>query len=282
MNDIERFAKLGFFGDPEDEEYVPSNDTNDNFDDEADDIWDDEKPKRKPILSRKYSLEPDEYKKLSVQLLPLVERHSEIMASLADEIGSDGINRENENVFLNRIAYTIISGYKMLRMFPNYREILGVKEHIIEAYDKAALAYAVNKNEFNIIFENNYTKITVPRLHSNHAPVKYRQIRYYYYHDNLVGLFEKHKDKIPYFKYARIVVDSPGMVDNDNIELHHLINSLKGYFISSDEGYRLDIDLLCSGKLTETNEIYIMNKVYYPDFVAENKELYLSFNDVNK
>lgn len=282
MNDIERFAKLGFFGDPEDEKYVSPNDASDSFDEEADDFWDDEKPKRKPVSSRKYSLEPDEYKKLSAQLLPLVERHGEIMANLADEIDSEGINRENENVFLNRVAYTIISGYEMLRMFPDYRKILGVEKHIIEAYDKAALAYAVNKNEFKILFENNYAKISVPKFHSNHAPAKYRQVRYYYYHDNLVGLFEKHKDKISYYKYARIVVDSPGMVDNDNVELHHLINSLKGYFISSDEGYRLDIDLLCSGKLTETNEIYIMDKAYYPSFVAENKELYLPFDNSNK
>lgn len=43
------------------------------------------------------------------------------------------------------------------------------------------------------------------------------------------------------------------------------------YFISSDEWYRLEIDLICSEKLTETNEIYIVDKRDYSSFAAEKK-----------
>lgn len=278
MDAIERFAELGFYGDPEDE--IPC--SNNVQEEEIIDMWEDKKSAKREVNPDEFKFQPDAFESATALILPTMKKLTDSMTKLAEQIDSDGLTVVNESKVCSRIAYIIISLYEILELFPDSEKILDIDKHEIEAYRKAALAYAVNKSEFNILFENNYTKVSVPKFHSNHSPRKYKQVRYFYYHDNLMGLFEKHGDKIPYFSHASIVVDSPGMIDNDNLELQHFINSLKGYFISSDEGYRLDVHLICSGRLTDTNEIYIMDKACYPNFVAENLNLFLPANNVKK
>ena len=276
MTNINDFKTLGFIDDQERADESPkklsSKDGDEVFLNSFVPI---EKNKaEKPTEQTDIDFQKAKYNFAENELRSIVQTAQEKFSTIFQMVRDDGLTVDNANAVCKKLSWIIINFYKALALFPGVKKAFGLSDAEFNTCPKEALAYAVNRDSFRLEFFDRFTLLTVPKLFSNNYSRTVKNVRYYYFRDCLYGLFEHYYPQIPYHKYARIVVVSPELIENTNEELQTIINSLKGFFISSDEGRRLHIDLICSGKLPERTEIYIMDQSDYISFVEKNQELY--------
>lgn len=127
-------------------------------------MWEDKNSAKREVNPDEFKFQPDAFESATALILPMMKKQADVITRLSEQIDCDGLTVVNESKVCSRIAYIIISLYEILELFPDSEKILDIDKHEIEAYHKAALSYAVNKGEFNILFKNNYAAITIPKF----------------------------------------------------------------------------------------------------------------------
>lgn len=224
-------------------------------------------------------LQSEKYDDAELELLTQIlinntGRCSEVNEDMLLTALDEGVTEENISDLCRMIFQNIQRYYFFLDNVSALKRILKIEKK--SRFDqKHVIEYEVNKDEFQIEKFEYYTKITTPQLRSG-GKIKANLIaRRFYFEHSINGLLMQNRSAVTYYDRASLVVNTTGSCDNDNLDLKHIINSLKFFFYDSDEGNRLDLHLVSNGKLTDKTEIFIMDKSDFPRFVIGNQHIFL-------
>lgn len=219
---------------------------------------------------------PSEYDFAQTYIADYLITISNIQETLS-ELCINGLDKSNmQRVYSNLLA-AFRSTRNTINKLPNIDEVLKLPIDLNEKDRLQLITYECNNDGYKMDFFEYYTKITVPKLHSRKTGKKpsmrllaVKSIM----NDTLNGMFIRHKDRIPIIDRATVVVDAQGDVDPDNLDVKNVIDCFKGYFIFSDEGSMLDLHIICSGKVKDKTEFYMMKREDFPRFLNDHKELF--------
>lgn len=189
----------------------------------------------------------------------------------------DGIYTDNLEKVYRKLRAIIRSTRNMINKLPDMDEILKIPpdSNINERLE--VITYDCFKDEFGIEFFDYYTKIITPKILSwghGKKPSNKKLALNNKLTACLHGLFIQNKEQVPIIDRATLVVDTQGDIDHDNLDFKIVIDAFKSHFIFSDEGSMLDLHIICSGKVKDKTEFYMMKREDFPRFLNEHKELF--------